>query len=142
VKAYLDTSAIVKLLVRDEPGGAVRVREVVDAADVAFTSRIAHPEGQAALASVRRSGRLMPREHARARQRLMRMLEQVAIVELTAPLGEAAGAVAERYRLRALDAIHLASALAGDDGDTVMVTWDRELAVAARRAGLGLAATT
>jgi predicted nucleic acid-binding protein len=72
----------------------------------------------------------------------MRMLEQVAIVELTAPLGEAAGAVAERYRLRALDAIHLASALAGDDGDTVMVTWDRELAVAARRAGLGLAATT
>lgn len=141
MKAYLDTSAILKLMVRDEPG-AVRVREVIDAADVSFTSRIAHPEGRAALASVRRSGRLTPREHTRAKQRLAQMLEQVAIVELTAPLGEAAGAVAERYKLRALDAIHLASALAGDDGDTVMVTWDRELAAAARRAGLGLATMT
>jgi predicted nucleic acid-binding protein len=141
VKAYLDTSAILKLLVRDEPG-AVRVREVVDAADVSFTSRIAHPEGRAALAAVRRAGRLTLREQARAKQQLARMLEQIAIVELTEPLGEAAGAVAEEYGLRALDAIHLASALAGDDGDTVMVTWDRELAAATRRAGLGTAATT
>lgn len=141
MKAYLDTSAILKLLVRDETG-AGRVREVVDAADVSFTSRIAHPEGRAALASVRRSGRLTPKEHARAGQGLVRMLEQVAIVELTAQLGEAAGEAAERYGLRTLDAIHLASALAADDGDTVMVTWDRELADAARRAGLGLAAPT
>jgi predicted nucleic acid-binding protein len=141
VKAYLDTSAILKLLVRDEPG-AVRVREVVDASDVSFTSRVAHPEGRAALASARRAGRLTTRELARARQGLVQMLEQIAIVELTAPLGEAAGAVAEEYGLRALDAIHLTSALAGDDGDTVMVTWDRELATAASLAGLGLAATS
>jgi uncharacterized protein len=140
VKAYLDTSAILKLLVRDEPG-SVRVREVVDAADGSFTSRIAHPEGRAALASVRRAGRLTSREHGRARQQLARTLGEVAIVELSAPLADFAGEVAERYRLRTLDAIHLAAALAGDDGDTVMITWDRELAAAARRAGLGLAAT-
>jgi uncharacterized protein len=141
VKAYLDTSAILKLLVRDEPG-AVRVREVVDASDVSFTSRIAHPEGRAALAAVRRAGRLTSREQSRARQGLAQMLEQIAIVEVTEPLGEAVGAVAEEYGLRALDAIHLASALAGDDGDTVMVTWDRELATAALRARLGTATTT
>ena len=66
-------------------------------------------------------------------------LDTSAILKLTNRWAKAAAAVAEGFALRALDAIHLASALAGDDRDTVMVTWDRELAAAARRAGLGLA---
>jgi uncharacterized protein len=60
------------------------------------------------------------------------------VVELDEGLGEAAGDLAEHHDLRALDAVHLASALAG--GRRVIVaTWDDRLATAAREAGLTVA---
>ena len=136
--AYLDTSAIVKLLVRDESGTDV-VGDLWEAADAVFTSRIAQPEGRAALASARRAGRLTKTELTRAKQELARVLAEVAVVELVAPLAEAAGEIAERFELRALDAVHLASALVVAEEDTVVVTWDQELATAASGAGLGVA---
>lgn len=138
MRAYLDTSAILKLLIRSERGVG-EIHEIVGAAEALLTSRVAHPESRAALAAARRSGRLTRARYARARERSARILEQIGVVELTAPLANLAGDVAERYGLRALDAIHLASALAGDAGDTVMVTWDRKLGAAAREAGLNLA---
>jgi len=47
--------------------------------------------------------------------------------------------VAERFQLRAYDAVHLASALVVDGGDTAVITWDTTLARAASAAGLGVA---
>ncbi|MGI8615575.1 MAG: type II toxin-antitoxin system VapC family toxin [Actinomycetota bacterium] len=135
---YLDTSALVKLLLRDE-GDAETVRTLVAAMDVSFTSRIAHPEAGAALAAARRAGRLAPRDHATAKRDLDRALSSLRIVELHPALARAAGDVAERFALRALDAVHLASALALGGRDTVVVTWDRSLALAASAAGLGVA---
>jgi hypothetical protein len=46
-------------------------------------------------------------------------------------LADAAGDVAERFDLRAYDAVHLASAMVVDDGSIVVVTWDRAPASAA-----------
>ena len=135
---YLDTSALVKLLLRDEED-AETVRSLIAAMDVSCTSRIAHPEARAALAAARRAGRLAPRDHATARRDLDRALSSLRIVELHPVLARAAGDAAERFALRALDAVHLASALALGGRDTVVVTWDRELARAATAAGLGLA---
>ena len=135
---YLDTSALVKLLLRDE-GDAVTVREVIAAVDVTFTSRIAYPEGRAALAAARRAGRLTPREHATAKEDLGRAISYLRVVELPPDLARAAGDVAERFALRALDGVHLASALALGGHDTVVVTWVRTLAQAATAAGLALA---
>jgi predicted nucleic acid-binding protein len=138
---YLDTSALVKLLLRDEDG-AETVRGVIAAMDVSFTSRIVHPEARAALAAARRAGRIAPRDHATAKRDLDRALSSLRIVELHPTLAIAAGDLAERFALRALDAIHLASALTLGRRDTVVVTWDREFARAAAAAGLGLAPTT
>ena len=135
---YFDTSALVKLLLRDE-GDAFTVREVLAAVDATFTSRIAHPEGRGALAAARRAGRLAPREHARAIRDLDRAISSLRVVELHPGLARAAGDVAERFALRALDAVHLASALALGGRDTVVVTWDRTLALAATAAGLAVA---
>ena len=136
--AYLDTSAIVKLLARDEDGSEL-VRELLDASDGAVASRLAYPEARAALAAAERAGRLGGRQHALAKGDLERALSSLAIVELDPGLAKAAGEVAERFRLRAYDAVHLVSALVVDEGDTVVVTWDRALASAAEDAGPGVA---
>jgi predicted nucleic acid-binding protein len=138
VITYLDTSALVKLVLRDE-GDAEVVASIISAADIAFTSRIAHPEARAALAAARRAGRLTPRNHATARADVDRAIASLRIVELHPDMARAAGDVAERHALRALDAIHLASALVLGHGDTVVVTWDHTLADAARTVGLGVA---
>ena len=138
MNGYLDTSALVKLLLPDEDDAAT-VRRVIGAMDMSFTSRIAHPEGRAALAAARRAGRLGPRDHATAARDLARAIASLRIVELHPALARAAGDVAERFALRALDAVHLASALVLGGRDTVVVTWDRSLASAASSAGLGVA---
>jgi predicted nucleic acid-binding protein len=138
VISYLDTSALLKLLLRDE-GGAERVRDMLDASDRAVTSRITYPEARAALSAAMRAGRFAAREHARSKKDLDRALSSLTIVELHPAVAQAAGDVAERFQLRAYDAVHLASALVVDDGDTVVVTWDRALASAASEAGLHIA---
>ena len=135
---YLDTSALVKLLLRDEADADV-VLSVFAATDSTFTSRISYPEGRAALAAARRAGRLAAGDHATATRDFDRLIESLGIVEMHPTLARAAGDVAERFALRALDAVHLASALALGRSATVVVTWDRTLASAAAAAGLGIA---
>jgi uncharacterized protein len=140
VICYLDTSALVKLLLQDEEGAEL-VGRIRDAADVVVTSRITYPEARAALAAATRAGRMVAREHARATRELSRAFGSLVVVELHPLLAEAAGAgdVADRFDLRAYDAVHLASALVVDDGSTVVVTWDGALAGGASTAGLDVA---
>ena len=135
---YLDTSALVKLLLRDEDDSKT-VRSLISAMDVSFTSRIAYPEARAALASARRADRLSTGDHAKAKRDLDRAVASLRVVELGPDLAMGAGDVAERFGLRAYDAVHLASALVLGAADTVVVTWDRSLASAASAAGLGIA---
>jgi hypothetical protein len=63
----------------------------------------------------------------------------VDVVQLDDRLVRSAGDVSEDRRLRAGDAIHLASALVVDEPELVLVTWDHELARAAREVGLAVA---
>ena len=136
--AYLDTSALLRSLMLDEDDHDV-VGDVMAATDMTFTSRVAHPEARAALAAALRAGRMTAHEHAAARRVVDRAITSLRVVELQPRLAHAAGEVAERFALRALDAIHLASALALGTRDTIVVTWDRALASAAAAAGLGIA---
>ena len=133
--AYFDTSALVKLLVSDEEG-AETAAGIWDAADAAFTSRIAYPEARAALAAAERAGRLTRAELGHARDALADVFDRCAVVELGAGIAEAAGDASERFALRAYDAVHLASALAVAEGTTVLLTWDEQLSAAGRLAGL------
>lgn len=135
--SYLDTSAVVKLLLRDE-GGAGQLRDILDASDRAVTSRITYPEARAALSAAARAGRLDSGQHTRAKRDLDRAVASLTMVELHAGVARAAADIAESFGLRAYDAVHLASALVVDEGDTVVVTWDRALATAASAAGLGV----
>jgi predicted nucleic acid-binding protein len=133
---YLDASALLKLFLVEE--GSAEVERIWDEADRLTTSRVTFPEARSALAAGRRSGRIDSSDLTVATRELRRRWGEFNVVELDEGLGEAAGDLAERHALRALDAVHLASALAG--GRRVLVaTWDDRLAHSARQAGLAVA---
>lgn len=106
---YLDTSSLVKLYVA-EPGSAL-VRALVDGATLVATSAIAYPETRAALARRRRDGGLTPAVFARAKRAFERDWPKYLAVAASASICHAAGDMAERYRLRGFDSVHLASYL-------------------------------
>jgi predicted nucleic acid-binding protein len=108
---YLDTSALVKLYVREVESRAVR--RLVRRSTATATSRVAYPEARAAFARRQREGDLSPAALARVRRALDRDLTggRYIVVDLGESLARLAGDLAERHGLRGFDAIHLASAV-------------------------------
>ena len=70
---------------------------------------------------------------------LERVWGEVNVVDLELVLVARSGDVAEQARLRAGDAIHLATALSLDEPDLLFATWDDELQRAALESGLPVA---
>jgi predicted nucleic acid-binding protein len=103
------------------------------------SSVLAYPEARAALAAARRAKRLTARAHDRAVSELDALDAELLIVGIDEALAHRAGELADERGLRGYDAVHLASALALGTGDTVVVTWDRDLSNAAVVAGLAVA---
>ncbi len=137
MNAYFDTSALVKLLVT-EPGSDF-ARALWDSAGSPVTSRITYVEARSALAAAWRARRLPEATPDRSKQLLEGFFREMGVIEVDAAIARAAGDLAEQNGLRGYDAVHLASSLALDPEDTVLVTWDRDLAWAAYAAGLSLA---
>ncbi|HSL60024.1 MAG TPA: type II toxin-antitoxin system VapC family toxin [Acidimicrobiales bacterium] len=123
---YVDTSALVKLVVAEPETAALRSwlaaadRDLV-ASDLVRTEL------------VRAVRRAVPDRARLARQ----VLESVTLVQITSAIFEAAGRL-DPLELRSLDAVHLASALdLGDDLEGV-VTYDERLAAAAAVHGVAV----
>jgi uncharacterized protein len=127
---YLDSSAIVKLVVA-EPESAALLESVRGRGLV--TSEIALAEVPRAIWRLL-SGRRRPERESVLAQ-LPRVLEAFAYVPLDRPLLVRAGSFREAY-LRTLDAIHVASALAVDTDLEAVVTYDERQVEAAESAGL------
>jgi predicted nucleic acid-binding protein len=123
--AYLDSSAIVKLVFTEPESGVLK----------AFLAE-SHGGVSSILARI---------ELARVAQRLGQsravgdslatILRRIAFLPLSDAIVIAAGEL-EPASLRTLDAIHLATALSVREALAGVVTYDRRLAEAARRAGL------
>ncbi len=105
----------------------------------AACSVLAYPEARAALAAARRARRLTARAHDRAVAELDTLHAELVIVGVDEALARRAGELPDERALRGYDALHLASALALEPGETILVTWDRELSDAAASAGLAVA---
>jgi predicted nucleic acid-binding protein len=118
---YLDTSALVKLYVRE--AGTDDTRAQLDAASMVATSRVAYPEARAALARRQREAAITRAALARAVAALDRDLGHFVVVELSAKVAKRAGDLAERRALRGFDAIHLASALEVEELTGVVPTF-------------------
>jgi predicted nucleic acid-binding protein len=135
--AYLDTSAVVPLLV-EEPASALAT-ELWDAADRAIGVRLVYPEARAALAKARRMDRLTAPQLRTAVRGLHAIIEQMDMLEIDEQLALDAGALAESRQLRGYDAVHLAAALRAQNADLVLVAGDRALLDAAAAEGLATA---
>ena len=120
---YLDSSAIVKLVVREKESRALRSYLRKDSARV--TCGLARVE---VVRAVYDAG-------GRAVQRARAVLDRVDVIRLDDALLEAAADI-NSCVLRSLDAIHLAAArLLGPDLDAI-VTYDRRMAEAAALLGM------
>lgn len=108
----------------------------------AASSILAYPEGRAALAAARRLDRLGEEEHRDALAAFEELIADLVTVGVDQKLAARAGAHAEDLGLRGYDAVHLTTALELGDEEIVLVTWDRDLARAAGRVGLGVAGLT
>ncbi|HEV2250645.1 MAG TPA: type II toxin-antitoxin system VapC family toxin [Candidatus Limnocylindria bacterium] len=126
---YLDTSALVKLVVQ-EPGSDA-VDRLAAAAEYAVSSVIAYAECRSAIARAAKAERV---DAATAVRSLDRVWDAVQTLDVDLRLSARAGALAGRHLLRGVDALHLASALdiATPEIPVAFATFDRGLARAAR----------
>ncbi len=134
---YLDTSALVKLYVREEQ--SEEVKRVVDLARVVATARVAYPEARAAFARRRREGGLSERALRSVVAALDRDFVSLVVVELSDRLALEAGALAERRALLGFDAVHLVSAIQLwrlTDTVPAFLAYDQRLVDAAHAEGL------
>ena len=118
---YLDTSAAVKALIEEEQSEAIR--DLLDSEQRFVSSRLFALE----LAAV------TERRNA-DRDKSARLLQRVALVSLDDAVVDQA--VVARSGLRALDALHLATALQLEGAVDSMLSFDSELVDKAREAGI------
>ena len=136
MRLYLDTSALLKLYVAEE--GTEVVRGALAEATVVGTSELAYLEARAALARRRRERDLTVSAQRHAVRDLDAEWNRYVVLAVHATLIRDAVRLAEVRRLRAYDALHLASArlLRDQVGSPVVFgCWDRQLERAARAEG-------
>lgn len=129
---YVDTSTFLKLLIYED--GTQVAEELWYSGTQLSSSRLLRIEARSALAIGRRLGRVTRLRDAETSRMFEDLWARLIVVELTAQLSEQACELAETMELRALDAVHLASAIAV--GATTMTSADRKLCVAAQTVGL------
>jgi uncharacterized protein len=136
VTLYLDTSSVVKLYV-NEPGQN-DVRSLVERASVVVSSNITYPETRAAMARRRQVRHLTAAQFSSAKQEFESDWLRLLAIPVTDAICREAGDLAERYKLRGYDSVHLACfaemlrGLQGSD-DVIFSSFDARLSAAARR---------
>ena len=122
--AYVDSSALLKLVVREPETSALE-------ADLA--ERDGLMASRLVVLECRRAARRA--SHAPLLQRVEDILDAIYLLEITPAILDDAAAL-DPPLLRALDALHLATALAVDDPELELITYDARLADAATAHGL------
>lgn len=104
------------------------------------TSRITYVETYAALARMRRLGRVRGPDHGRIASAFEALWRDIAVLAVDEPVVERAARLADGHVLRGYDATQLASALElAQHGEVLFSSWDDDLNAAARHEGLRLA---
>lgn len=128
---------MIKLLV-DEPG-TEEAQGAYNEADGIRTTAIAHVEATAALARMRKGGRLTPTQLRRAIEDLESLWRGIDSHAVSDALLAKAAESARTHSLRAYDSVHLAGALSFAAGEELeFACWDKELREAAKRHGFTL----
>jgi predicted nucleic acid-binding protein len=127
VTLYLDASSLVKLYVVEPASDDVR--QSLAPAEVAATSQVTYAEARAAFARRYRQRTLTSQEFRRVKHDFDGDWPLYLRVDVSAAVCKNAGDLAERYRLRGFDAIHLASflQLAREGRDVEFSSFDSRL---------------
>lgn len=134
---YGDTSALIKLVVR-QPGTS-EMLGLRTAVTLFAAAQIAYAELRAAVAAVRRDGRLRPAQYEQAKTRIESLWQSTSPLEVDASLVRHAGQLAEDQRLRGYDAVHLAALTRLRPApECTLASWDTELRRAASALGYPL----
>ena len=131
---YLDTSALVPLLI-EEPTSAA-CREFWNTAHAVTSTRLVHVEAAAALARAERNGRFTVEEYRLAGLQLGRSVAELELIEVDETTVRAAVDLAYRFGLRGYDAVHCAAAALFDAPDLVAGSGDRKLLAAWQELGV------
>ncbi len=135
--AFVDSSALLKLFLRDEPGREA-VRAAMAIGPRSALSRLAYVEVRSGLAAARRSGRLAPAAHDQAVAAFELTWAEYDLIEVDEAVTRRAGDLSDTYGLFAGDAIQLSSALGLAREGVMVIAWDGRLRVAAAAAGLAV----
>ena len=132
MKTLLDSSAFAKRYVGEV--GSQEVDEICQATSVLALSVVCVPEIISALNRRMREKRLSAQEYLTAKSRLSEDVADAVVVNLTPAVVARTVFLLETNVLRAMDALHVASAL--EWGADLFVSCDERQLRAARRAGL------
>jgi predicted nucleic acid-binding protein len=122
----------------DEPGTG-EAQSAYSGADGIRTTAIAHIESTAALARMRKGGRLTPAQLRRGLDDLEKIWRGIHSHAVSNALLASAAESARTHSLRAYDAVHLAGALSFAAGEKLdFACWDKELRDAAGKHGFAL----
>ena len=130
---YLDTSALAKLYLAGPESQLVSKTVEVNSSWLA-TSRVTYAEVLSVLARCLRANRLSPAAYRLQKKAFLDDWNAMIVVELTTEVLSDAARLIERHGLRALDAIHLCSALWV--GQPAFACFDDRLRSAAAAEGL------
>ena len=136
---YLDTSALIKRYVNE--AGSTDVRVWIRSADDKATTLITRAEMSAGINRLLRMKSLSLKDYNEALEEFHADWEDYHRLPVTEPLVARADTLACQHNLRGYDAIHLAAALTWQellDLPVTLVTYDRELAGAARASGMAV----
>ena len=131
MRTYLDTSALVKLVVTERESTALKAYLRAIDADTLFTAALARTE----------LGRAVAGAGVRAVAQARRILDDLDTINLTRDLLDAAADL-RPARLRTLDAIHLAAAQRAGTELRALLTYDSRMAAAAADLGMAFAGPT
>jgi predicted nucleic acid-binding protein len=110
VITYIDSSLFLKLLFDEQ--GTSQAQMLWDSDPVLISSRLLRIEARATLARGKLDGRITQQKAKVVTKTFDDLWARLTVVEISEQVAESACGIAESTRLRSLDAIHLASAMA------------------------------
>ena len=137
MKAYLDSSAFAKRFIEER--GSDRVESLCARASELGLSVLCVPEIVSALNRRRRDRALTAARYDEVKRRLLEDIRDADLIDLTPLVIGSAIKVIEAGPVRALDALHVASAL--EWGAELFASSDKQQLRAAKRAGLKIQQT-
>ena len=132
MRVFLDTSAFAKRYVAEQ--GSDKVMALCQKADNLVVSVICLPELISTLSRLVREKKLAKADYRKLKGGAMADLEDVDICQITPEVMVSAVSLLESHPLRAMDALHVACALAVEPD--MFVSADHRQLSAARKAGL------